>query len=134
MNSVPASVVSVVKDDLFAQINLMYKGFSFSACVLLSEEEMPYTKTGTLVKMTFKETDTIISLDPQCDVSCRNRFNSKITSIIRSPVITRITADFENIPIVSMITSSSAQRLQLEIGASIICMVKSTSLMLYSED
>jgi molybdopterin-binding protein len=134
MNSVPGQVTSVIKDELFAQINVAYNGHMFSACVLLSDEEMPYSKIGASVSMTFKETDTIISLHPECSVSCRNRFVSKITSIICSPVITRVAAEFNGIPIVSMITSSSARLLNLEIGKNIVCMVKSTSMMLYAGD
>jgi molybdopterin-binding protein len=131
MNSIPGIVDSIIKDDLFAQINIIHNGHTFSACVLLSDDEMPYSKIGASVAMAFKECDTFISLDSTCNVSCRNRFNSKITSIISSPVITRITADFDGIPIVSMITSGSAHVLNLEKGADIVCMVKSTSVMLY---
>jgi molybdopterin-binding protein len=134
MNSVPGIVTSIIKDELFAQINVTNNEHMFSACVLLSEEEMPYSKIGASVSMTFKETDTIISLHPECTVSCRNKFISKITGIICSPVITRITADFYGIPIVSMITSGSARLLDLELGKEIVCMVKSTSLMLYAGD
>lgn len=134
MNTVPGTVVSIVKDELFAQIDVAYKGYMFSACVLLSDQEMPYSKVGMAVSMAFKETDTIISLDLQCSVSCHNRFLSKITSILYGTVITRITADFDGIPIVSMITSGSARLLNLEKGTEVVCMVKSTSLMLYSGD
>jgi molybdopterin-binding protein len=134
MNSVPGIVTSVIKDELFAQIDITYNGHMFSACVLLSDDEMPYSKIGAPVSMTFKETDTIISLHSECGVSCRNRFISRITGIVDSPVITRITADFYGIPIVSMITSSSSRLLNLELGKEIVCMVKSTSLILYAGD
>ncbi len=131
MNSVPGIVESVIKDDLFAQVNISCDGYMFSACILISDDEMPYSKIGTSVAMTFKESDTIISLHHDCSISCCNKFVSKINSIISGPVITRVTAEFNGIPIVSMVTSDSARQLKLENGANIVCMVKSTSIMLY---
>lgn len=132
MNSIPGIIDSVIKDDLFAQINIVYREFMFSACILLSEDDMPYGKIGTPVSMNFKECDTFIALDSSCCVSCRNRFIAKVTNIISSPVITRVTADFNGIPIISMITSDSARFLNLEKGVNVVCIVKSTSMMLYS--
>jgi len=134
MNTIPGIVESVVTDELFAQIRIVYEGHIFSSCVLLTDHELPYSKIGTPVVMLFKEADTIISLHAESDISCRNRFISKITAITQSNVMTRVVADFNGIAIASLITTGSARFLNLGIGTDIVCMVKSTSLTLNVKD
>ena len=44
--------------------------------------------------------------------------------------MTRIAADYKGFPIISLVASESARLLNLRIGLPVICMVKSTSMML----
>jgi molybdopterin-binding protein len=132
MNSVPGIVESTAKDDLFSIVRISSMGHIFSACILQTGEEMPYSRPGAQVVMTFKEADTFIALRDDRDVSCRNRFGSVISEITSSSVMTRIKADFSGISIVSLITTSSAEFLNLKKNMPVVCMVKATAVMLYS--
>jgi molybdopterin-binding protein len=130
MNAVPGIVRSVTSDELFAQIEVLHNNKSFSACTLLSEQELPYCNHGAEVMMLFKETDTIISLSSSYAISCRNRFKAVISSISRSNVMARVNADFEGINLTSLITVTSLDALELVTGSAVWYVVKSTSLML----
>jgi molybdate transport system regulatory protein len=132
MNSVPGIVESITKDDLFSIVRISSRGHLFSAAILLAGEEIPYCRINANVVMTFKEADTFISLHDEKNVSCRNRFVSRITDMVQSQAMSRITVDFKGIPIISLITTASAQFLNLEKGMDVVCMVKATSMMLYA--
>lgn len=130
MNIIPGVISSVLEDDLFAKIDIEHDNINFSACILNSECDATFSKPGTPVNMAFKETDTIISLLNDKKISCRNRFPSKVTSIVYGVVMTRIAAAYKGFTIVSLVTSSSARQLNLRPDISVICMVKSTSMIL----
>ena len=130
MNVIPGIISSVQEDELFARVEIENNGVSYSACILNSSYDTTYSKPGIPVNMVFKETDTLISLPVKNTISCRNQFQSSIVSIVYGTVMTRIAAVYNGFSIVSLVTSESARLLNLSIGLPIICMVKSTSMML----
>lgn len=130
MNVIPGIISSVQEDELFARIAIENNGVHYTACILNSSYDTTYSKPGIPVNMVFKETDTIISLPAENVVCCRNRFHSSIVSIVYGAIKTRIAADYKGFPIISLVASESARLLNLRIGLPVICMVKSTSMML----
>ncbi|NLD93937.1 MAG: TOBE domain-containing protein [Fibrobacter sp.] len=130
MNRIPAIVESVKKDELFAQVGVNFAGLPLSACVLLADQELPYCKVGALVDILFKEADTIISLDCNATISCRNCFKVCITDICQTGVMARVTADTGSVSLTSLITRRSRDTLGLTNGMIVWYLVKSTSCML----
>lgn len=130
MNRVPGIVKSVNKDDIFAQVEVIYNDTSFSSCVLLSDNDLPYCHADAEVFMIFKESDTIISLVSDYTISCRNRFSATVLSVLFSGVMARVQAEFCGIRLTSLITQTSAKTLGLAAGMAVCFLVKSTSLML----
>jgi molybdopterin-binding protein len=130
MNRIPGIVESVIKDDLFAQVGLNFFGLSLSACVLLSDIELPYCKKGAMVDLLFKESDTIISLEYNATISCRNCFKVCVTDICQTNVMARVTADTGSVSLRSLLTKSSCTTLGLTTGMNVWYLVKSTSCML----
>jgi molybdate transport system regulatory protein len=132
MNKLTGNVLSVKFDELFAQVTIDCDGATCSSCILLSDHDLPYCKVGNRVEMTFKESDTILTLHSNCEISCRNRFKCIIKDIVYTSVMTRVITDFKGVSIVSMITKDSADMLNLQTGKEITCLVKSTSVILYA--
>jgi molybdopterin-binding protein len=130
MNRIPGIVESVIKDELFAQVGINFSGLALSACVLLSDEELPYCKKGAMVDILFKEADTIISPDCCSTISCRNCFKVCITAIYQTNVMARVTADTGSVSLTSLITRKSCTTLGLTTGMIVWYLVKSTSCML----
>lgn len=130
MNRIPGIVESVTKDELFAQVGVNFSGLTLSACVLLSDVELPYCKIGAMVDILFKEADTIISLDCNTTISCRNCFKVSITDICQTNVMARVTADTGSVSLTSLITRTSRNTLGLTTGMIVWYLVKSTSCML----
>jgi molybdopterin-binding protein len=130
MNSIPGIIHSVIEDDLFVKIDISSNNNSFSACILHSDNNFPYYQIGSPVTMVFKEADTMVSIHNDPLISCRNRFLSKVISVTSGAIMTRIVARYDSFTIVSLVTTVSAEKLSLCPGKEIVCMVKSTSIML----
>jgi molybdate transport system regulatory protein len=130
MNSVSGVVDSVIEDDLFVKIDISRNADRFSACILHSDNKFLCYKAGLPVNMIFKESDTIVSVNNDPLISCRNRFLSKVISITSGAIMTRIVARYDSVKIVSLVTTASAGKMSIGPGSEITCMVKSTSIML----
>ncbi len=130
MNCIPGIIQSVTEDDLFVKIDITHKNDRFSSCVLHADHKIAVYKESMQAEMVFKEADTFIAQKKNEIVSCRNRFVSKVSSITFGTIMTRIVAIYDTIPIISLVTTVSAQSMNIEPGSEIVCMVKSTSMML----
>lgn len=63
-------------------------------------------------------------------ISARNQLNAKITNLKKGPVSTEVTLDVNGQTMVSVITTGSADSLDLNVGDNVIAMVKATSVMI----
>lgn len=130
MNTIPGIVAEVIRDDLFHAVTVECNGDRFSSCMLCPDAENPYSTIGTFVNMVFKEADTIIALPGSGIISCRNRFLSRVTSVKYGTVLTRIASLYHGCQVVSLVTTASAREIDVQAGDDVVCMVKSTSMML----
>lgn len=130
MNTIPGTVAEVLRDELFHAVTVDCNGDRFSSCMLCPDDENPYSTVGALVNMVFKEADTIIALPGSGIISCRNRFLSRVTSVRYGTVLTRIAALYHGHQVVSLVTTASAKQINVQEGDDVVCMVKSTSMML----
>lgn len=130
MNAIPGIVESVNRDDQFAQVVVNYNGLSLSACVLHSDNELPYCKKGAQVELLFKESDTIISLGCESLISCRNLFHVQVTAVSKTSVMARVSAQVDTLSLTSLITRGSFDVLGIREGMVVWYLVKSTSCML----
>jgi molybdopterin-binding protein len=130
MNTIQGVIQSITEDDLFVKIDIVHTNDRFSSCVLHADHRIAIYKEGMLVDMIFKEADTFIVLGINKIVSCHNRFVSKVSSVTFGTIMTRIAAIYDKNPIISLVTTASAQSMDIRPGSEIVCMVKSTSMML----
>ena len=67
-------------------------------------------------------------------ISARNVLSGKILSIVKGPVTTEVTLEIApGVQIVSTITSSSAQSLNLKEGGSAYAVIKASSVMVATD-
>jgi molybdate transport system regulatory protein len=67
------------------------------------------------------------------ELSARNQFTGRVTRIVRGGVVAEVTVDIgHGQEIVSVITNSSVDRLQLAEGSPVTAIVKATEVLLAS--
>ena len=68
-------------------------------------------------------------------MSARNQFPGTVVAVKVGAVMTEVTIDIGNgIPIVSLISASSAKRLKLKKGKAAVAIIKATEVIISTED
>lgn len=85
---------------------------------------------GDDVSIAFKDTAMSIGKHVSGEFSIRNRFPLIITAVTVERVLTKVALDFGGTPLVSTITTASAERMQLKAGDRVEGLVKTTDMHL----
>jgi molybdopterin-binding protein len=67
-------------------------------------------------------------------ISARNQFPGTVKSVKHGAVMSEVVIDIGGHDIVSLISTSSAKRLKLKKGASAVAVIKSTEVMISTDD
>jgi molybdopterin-binding protein len=67
-------------------------------------------------------------------ISARNQFPGTVKSVKHGVVMSEVVIDIGGHEIVSLISASSAKRLKLKKGASAVAVIKSTEVMVSTDD
>lgn len=62
-------------------------------------------------------------------LSARNQLKGKVTDVKRGPVSTEVTIDINGQPVVSSITTGSAEMLNLKVGEEVTAVIKASNVM-----
>jgi molybdopterin-binding protein len=80
--------------------------------------------------MLFKETEVSIGKALSGNLSLRNRLKSKIKTIEKGTVLTKITLDYKGKDIISVITTRSTNKLDLKVGDEVQGLVKANEVII----
>ena len=115
-----------------SMVDIDVDGDVFSSIVLETPATAVYLKQGSIVTLAFKETEVSIGKNLSGLISLRNRFKATINRLEKSNILTKVFLSYKNKPIISIISSRSAQRLGLIDGDEIEWLVKTNEVSLCS--
>lgn len=131
MNNLAGSITSIDCDGNLSLVDIDVAGGStMTALIVETPEHCSWLEIGHKVKVLFKETEVSIARDLSGLISLRNRFPATITNLRSSGMLAEITLDFAGEQVVSIITSRSAQRLELQTGDQVEWLVKANEVSL----
>ena len=133
MNRIAATIKNIETAGAISLVTLTAHGRDFSCVLIETPETAPYLQNGHRVWMIFKETELSVATHWQGEISLRNRFPGKITQLEFGQILTKIGIDFFGTPLTAIITTPSARRMGLQIGAEVTGMVKTTELAIMAE-
>lgn len=84
---------------------------------------------GNAVTLLFKEAEVLIGTK-ESTVSASNAFVSRVKKITQGKILSEVTFDFEGGEIISLITTSSLQRLQIEADKEFLWFIKANEVTL----
>lgn len=130
MNKLSGKIIRVESSKTIALVDVQVHDDIFSAIVLESS-----FKEGDLAALLFKETEVSIGKNLSGLISLRNRISSRIKNIERDAILSKVVLDYQGSEIVSIITTRSVDRLDLEIGQEVEWLVKANEMTLqYHKD
>jgi len=134
MNYLKGTIQKIETDKEISIIEFVAENKLFSAMAIEGTGRSPHLKVGDNVMMGFKETATSIGKDLSGELSIRNRFNVVIRSLTTDAALTKVVLDFQGHEFVSVITTASAERMELKPGDHVEGLVKTTDMILAKTD
>ena len=128
MNKLPGKIMNIESSEHISIVDIDVEGDLFSSVIIETPETADYLKIGNEVFMLFKETEVSIGKALSGKLSLRNRLTSKIKTIEKGKVLTKIVLDYKGKDIVSVITTRSTNKLDLKVGDEVQGLVKANEV------
>ncbi len=127
MNKIKGVITDIITFDNLSLITVDVDNVTFSCVVILHEK--PFVKIGNFVFLLFKETEVSIGKNFSINsISLSNKIPCKITKIKKGKILTEIHLSFKGIK--SIITTKSAEIMNLKENDNIIAFIKATEISL----
>lgn len=133
MNRLPAKIVKIDSSGHISLIDLEACGDRFTCVVIETPETAAYLRVGNGVTIMFKETEVSIAKNFDGQISLRNRLTATIKRIEKGAVLSKITLDYHDVEIVSIITTRSTRTLNLQVGDAVVGLIKANEVSILAE-
>lgn len=130
MNRLRGNITDIETDGMISMVTIEAEHTRFSSTVIDTSETAAYLSVGNEIDMVFKETEMSIGKNLSGGLSLRNRFAGVIKEIDRGKILTKIGLDFHGHLLQSIITTRSANNLELSVGDRVVGIVKTTEISL----
>jgi len=130
MNKLLGKITNIESSEHISIVDIDVEGDLFSTVIIETPETVDYLRIGKEVFMLFKETEVSIGKALSGNLSLRNRLKSKIKTIEKGTVLTKITLDYKGKDIISVITTRSTNKLDLKVGDEVQGLVKANEVII----
>ena len=130
MNKLKGKIVDIQSSDNVSIIHVNVEGDVFSSIVLEGKKGPTNYKIKDNVNLLFKETEVGIAKDLSGMISFRNRFKAVITKIDKGPILAKITLNYKNHTIESIISTQSTNQMKLKDKEEVEWLVKTNEVTL----
>ena len=131
MNRLPGRITAVETAGQVRLVDVDVQGHTFSAILLDTSNDL---RPGLAVILVFKETEVSLAKDLSGVISLRNRLASRVRAIDKGRVLSKITLDYLDREVVSVITTRSVERLDLKVGDAVEALVKANEMAILHEE
>ena len=130
MNKLKGKIVDIQSSDNISIIHVDVDGDMFSSIVLEGKKEPPTYKINDSVTLLFKETEVGLAKDLTGMISLRNRFKAMIKKIDKGPILAKVTMNYKNYTIESIISAQSTIQMKLKEKEEVEWLVKTNEVTL----
>ncbi|MGC9215428.1 TOBE domain-containing protein [Acidithiobacillus sp.] len=128
MNRLRGQIVEILSAEHLSLVDVAVGPDCLSAVLLASLDEEPLLRVGQQVDLCFKETELGLAKGLQGRISLRNRLPVRVEEIRRGVVLSEIWLDYRGQVLRSVITSRSAERLELRPGDLLEALIKANEV------
>ena len=131
MNSISGKISKIEAEGSFRLITILAKDKTFKAIIIDNDVESYAFKEPVL--FLFKETEVSVATGPVDTISLQNQVSGTIRKLEKGKLLTRVVLETDFGPIASIITTDSAERLQLAEGRLAYALIKTNEVMISKE-
>lgn len=128
MNVLQGTIQHIQTVNELSRIEIDLRGHTFVSLVI-DIGSFGEIAVGNAVTLLFKEAEVLIGTK-ESTVSASNAFVSRVKKITQGKILSEVIFDFERVEIISLITTSSLQRLQIEAGKEFLWFIKANEVTL----
>ena len=125
MNRLRGTISAVESAGHVRLVDVNVNGAAFSAILLEATERL---RPGAAVTLAFKETEVSLAKNLSGLISLRNRLPAQVRAVEKGQVLAKVTLDYQGVDVVSIITTRSAERLDLKAGDAVEALVKANEM------
>jgi molybdate transport system regulatory protein len=133
VNRLPGHITTIESHGSIAVVEVAVDAQRFTATLLGDAEQVRQWAPDTPVSLLFKETEVALAKNLSGQISLRNRMPATVTALEYGQLLTRVVLDMHGHAISSVITTRSAQALQLAVGDAVEGLVKSNEMSVVQE-
>ena len=133
MNTLKAKITNIKTSGSFSLVSLDANGLKLKSIVIDTPDTADYLQLKNEVKVIFKELEVSIATKADLPISLQNQIPGTISNVQRSELLAKVTLDTKVGMLTSVITLSSADKLNLAIGQTAFALIKTNELMLSAE-
>ena len=130
MNSLRGEIKQIDISGNLSLVGLKVGECHFKSIVVETPDTVDYLRVGGEVDVLFKETEVIIGIGDNLQISLRNKMVSTITSIEKGKLLAKLVLETNAGAVISIITSNAVENLGLQVGLQVMAMVKTNEILL----
>lgn len=130
MNKLKGKIVNIQSSDNISIIQVDVQGDVLSSIVLEGTKGPLNYKVKDNVTLLFKETEVGLAKDLTGMISLRNRFKAVIRKVDKGPILARVTLNYKDHSIESIISAQSATQMKLKEKDEVEWLVKTNEVTL----
>lgn len=130
MNSLKGEIEHIEISGNLSLVGIKVGECQFKSIVVETPETVDYLRVGGAVDVLFKETEVIIAIGDNLQISLRNKMISTITSIEKGKLLAKLVLQTNAGEVISIITSNAVDNLNLKEGSEVMAMVKTNEILL----
>lgn len=134
MNRVAGKIAAVETCGSVTLVDVKVGPRNYSATILGNGEATAAWEVGTSVALLFKETEVALAKNLIGMISLRNRFTGLVKTVESGQVLTKVSFEADGDIITSLITTRSAQTMQIAIGDVVEGLVKANEMTLIAHN
>jgi molybdopterin-binding protein len=130
MNQLRGRILTISSSDHVSLVDVEVMDSIFTATLLETPDDAPYLKSGNVVNILFKETEVSLAKGLTGLISLRNRVMTTVEKVNCGVILSEVVLDYHGSRIISIITTGSVKRLNIQPGDQVEALVKANEVSL----
>lgn len=130
MNRLKGKIEAINSHDELLLIELNVQETKMKAIIIGKPNDYSYLKIGNEIAILFKETEVVISVDKNLNISIQNKLTCTITLLEKGKLLSQVSLDFNGISLSSIISTNSVENLNLKNEDTVTALIKTNEIIL----
>ncbi len=130
MNILSGHISSLTDEGKLTIAKVRVRDSEFTSIVINEGNNEDYLAIDHPINVMFKETEVIIGVGENLQISLRNQLPGVISKIDKSDLLCKLTIETSAGEVKSMITRNALESLRLKVGKEVVAMIKTNEILL----